>query len=74
MRALLQRVSEAQVCVDGAVIGQCGAGLMVLICAMQDDTEAQVEKLASKVAKCRIFQDENGKMNQSVAELAAVRW
>jgi D-tyrosyl-tRNA(Tyr) deacylase len=69
MRALLQRVSEAQVRVDGAVIGECGPGLMVLVCAMQDDTEAQVEKLASKVAKCRIFQDENGKMNQSVADI-----
>ncbi len=69
MRALLQRVSEAQVRVDGAVIGQCGPGLMVLVCAMQGDTEAQVEKLAAKVAKCRIFHDENGKMNKSVADI-----
>ncbi|MFY0618835.1 D-aminoacyl-tRNA deacylase [Shimia sp.] len=69
MRAVLQRVSEAQVKVDGALIGQCGPGLLLLVCAMQGDTEAQVEKLAQKVAKCRIFQDEHGKMNQSVVDI-----
>ncbi|MBO9477546.1 D-tyrosyl-tRNA(Tyr) deacylase [Shimia sp. R11_0] len=69
MRAVIQRVSEAQVRVDGTVIGQCGPGLMVLVCAMQGDTEAQAQKLAQKVAKCRIFQDENGKMNRSVIDV-----
>ncbi|MBO9397384.1 D-tyrosyl-tRNA(Tyr) deacylase [Shimia sp. R9_2] len=69
MRAVIQRVSEAQVRVDGEVIGACGAGVMVLVCAMQGDTEAQVVKLAGKVAKCRIFQDEAGKMNKSVVDI-----
>jgi D-tyrosyl-tRNA(Tyr) deacylase len=69
MRALLQRVSEAQVRVDGAVIGQCGPGLMILVCAMQSDTEANAEALAAKVSKCRIFHDEAGKMNRSVLDI-----
>lgn len=69
MRALLQRVSEAQVRVDGALIGQCGPGLMILVCAMQGDTEANAEALAAKVSKCRIFHDEAGKMNRSVLDI-----
>lgn len=69
MRALIQRVSEAQVRVDGEIIGECGTGLMVLVCAMQGDTETQAEKLAAKVAKCRIFQDSAGKMNKSVVDI-----
>ena len=51
MRALLQRVTEAQVAVDGVVIGQCGPGLMILVCAMQGDDEASADKLAQRVAK-----------------------
>ncbi|KPA21955.1 D-tyrosyl-tRNA(Tyr) deacylase [Shimia sp. SK013] len=69
MRALLQRVSEASVTVDGDVIGRSGPGLLVLICAMQGDTEAQADKLAAKVAKCRIFEDDAGKMNRSVLDI-----
>ena len=69
MRALLQRVSEAQVRVDGAMIGQCGQGLMILVCAMRGDTEANAETLAAKVSKCRIFHDEAGKMNRSVLDI-----
>ena len=69
MRAVLQRVSEASVHVDGAVVGQIGAGLMILVCAMQGDTEANADKLAAKVAKCRIFEDEAGKMNRSVLDI-----
>lgn len=69
MRALLQRVSEAQVHVDGALIGSCGAGLMILVCAMRGDTEANAEALATKVSKCRIFHDEQGKMNRSVVDV-----
>ncbi|GGE35153.1 D-aminoacyl-tRNA deacylase [Primorskyibacter flagellatus] len=69
MRVLLQRVSEARVRVDGAVVGQCRAGLLILVCAMQGDTEAQAEALAAKVAKCRIFQDDQGKMNRSVLDI-----
>ena len=49
MRALIQRVSEAQVRVEGQVIGQTGAGLLVLVCAMQGDQDAQAQALAAKV-------------------------
>ncbi|MEO0370711.1 MAG: D-aminoacyl-tRNA deacylase [Pseudomonadota bacterium] len=68
MRALLQRVSEASVHVDGHVIGETGAGLLILICAMQGDEEAQADQLAAKIAKLRIFQDEAGKMNRSLLD------
>ncbi|MBY6166949.1 D-tyrosyl-tRNA(Tyr) deacylase [Pseudooceanicola nitratireducens] len=69
MRAILQRVSEATVRVDGKVVGQCGPGLMILVCAMQGDTEANADLLAAKVSKCRIFEDEAGKMNRSVLDI-----
>ncbi len=68
MRALLQRVSRASVCVDGTVVGEIGPGLLILICAMQGDTQAQADKLAAKIAKLRIFQDEAGKMNLCVKD------
>jgi D-tyrosyl-tRNA(Tyr) deacylase len=70
VRALLQRVSRASVTVDGAVTGEIGPGLLILICAMQGDTEAQAEKLATKIAKLRIFKDDAGKMNLSVRDIA----
>ena len=69
MRALIQRVSEAEVRVDGAVIGATGAGLLVLVCAMQGDGAAEADALAAKVAKLRIFKDEAGKMNRSVRDM-----
>ncbi|MCR8547986.1 D-aminoacyl-tRNA deacylase [Salipiger sp. P9] len=69
MRALIQRVSEARVTVEGAVLGEVGPGLLVLICAMRGDGPAQAEKLAAKIAKLRIFQDAEGRMNRSVRDL-----
>lgn len=69
MRALLQRVSRASVSVDGAIIGKIDQGLLILVCAMQGDTLAEVEKLAGKIAKLRIFKDDAGKMNRSVADI-----
>src|SRR6056297_4048501 len=69
MRALIQRVSEASVSVEGEVLGEIGAGLLVLICAMQGDTEAQADKLAAKIAKLRIFKDDDGRMNRSVRDI-----
>lgn len=69
MRALIQRVTEASVTVDGAVIGEIGAGVMILICAMQGDTEAQADKLAAKIAKMRIFRDDQGRMNRSLLDV-----
>ncbi|WP_054005646.1 D-aminoacyl-tRNA deacylase [Cypionkella psychrotolerans] len=68
MRALLQRVSRASVSVDGAVVGEIGAGLLILVCAMQGDGEVQADKLAAKIAKLRIFKDAAGKMNLSVKD------
>ncbi|WP_170409034.1 D-aminoacyl-tRNA deacylase [Ruegeria arenilitoris] len=69
MRAVLQRVSRANVSVDGQVIGQTGPGLMILICAMQGDDEAKADQLAAKVSKLRIFKDDAGKMNRSVKDI-----
>ena len=69
MRAVLQRVSRASVTVEGAVCGEISKGLLILICAMQGDTEAEADKLAAKIAKLRIFQDEAGKMNLSVRDI-----
>ena len=69
MRVLLQRVSEASVEVDGETIGRCGRGVMILVCAMQGDTEAEARKLAAKIPKLRIFPDEDGKMNRSLRDV-----
>ena len=69
MRALIQRVSSASVTVGGATVGDIGPGLLILICAMQGDTEAQADRLAAKIAKLRIFKDEAGKMNRSVQDI-----
>lgn len=69
MRVLVQRVLEAAVKVDGETIGTCGQGLLVLVCAMRGDTEAEAQKLATKLSKLRIFQDEAGKMNLSVCDI-----
>jgi D-tyrosyl-tRNA(Tyr) deacylase len=69
MKALLQRVSEASVTVEGAVIAEIGPGLLVLLCAVAGDGEAEADGLARKVAKLRIFADEAGKMNRSVLDI-----
>ena len=69
MKALLQRVTRASVTVDGQIVGQIGPGLLILICAMPDDTEAEVDKLSAKIAKLRIFKDEVGKMNLSLRDM-----
>jgi D-tyrosyl-tRNA(Tyr) deacylase len=69
MIAVLQRVSEASVRVDGAVIGQIDAGLLVLLCAEKGDTEAVADKMLAKMLKLRIFSDEAGKMNLSVQDV-----
>ena len=70
MIAVLQRVSEARVVVDGAVVGEIGPGLLALGCAEPNDTEAVADKLLAKVLKLRIFSDEAGKMNKSVVDVA----
>ena len=68
MRALLQRVSEASVTVDETRIAEIGPGLLILACAMTGDTDDLPGKLAAKIAKLRIFQDEAGKMNLSLRD------
>jgi len=69
MRALIQRVTEAAVHVDGALIGATGPGLLVLVCAMEGDTDALPAQMAAKIAKLRIFKDDAGKMNRSVTDI-----
>lgn len=71
MRALVQRVSEASVTVDGVVVGSIGRGLCVLIGVTHDDTEATAAKLAEKVWHLRIFDDDAGFMNRSSADAGA---
>ena len=69
MRALIQRVTSAQVHVDGALIGQCQAGVLVLVCAMQSDGDDLPAKLATKISKLRIFKDDAGRMNRSLLDV-----
>ena len=69
MRAVIQRVTQASVEVDGEIIGKIGSGLLVLLGAAEGDTEADCEKLADKIARLRIFSDENGKTNLSVNDV-----
>jgi len=64
----LQRVTGASVTVEEAVIGEIGAGLLILVCAMQGDGEAEADKLAAKIGKLRIFRDPEGKMNLSLKD------
>ena len=69
MIAVLQRVSEASVRVDGAVIGQIGEGLLLLLCAEKGDTDAVADKMLAKILKLRIFSDPAGKMNLSLQDV-----
>lgn len=67
MRAVVQRVSRAQVIVDGETVGEIGRGLLVLLGVTHADTEADADYLAGKIAGLRIFEDETGKMNLDTA-------
>lgn len=69
MRAVLQRVTEARVHVGGALVGETGRGLLILVCAMAGDGEAQAERLAARIAKLRVFKDDQGKMNLSLRDI-----
>ena len=70
MKCVIQRVSQAQVRVCGEVIGEIGAGLLVLLCAERGDAEVQADKLLAKILKLRIFSDDDSKMNRSVQDVA----
>ena len=68
MRAIIQRVKEARVEVDGEVVGRIGEGMLVLLGAGKDDTEEDAGYLAEKILTLRIFEDSEGKMNLSVTD------
>ena len=69
MIALIQRVLEAAVTVDGRTVGAIGPGLLALVCAERGDTEASADRLLAKLLGYRVFSDEAGKMNRSVSSL-----
>jgi D-tyrosyl-tRNA(Tyr) deacylase len=69
MRTVIQRVSRAQVAVNGEIIGKIGRGLLVLLAVAKTDTESDADYLADKIIGLRIFEDEEGKMNRAVAEI-----
>lgn len=71
MIGLLQRVSEARVVVDGAAVGAIGRGLLVLACAERGDTDEQARRLVARLLGYRVFPDDAGRMNRSLADLAA---
>jgi len=69
MRALLQRVTEASVRVDDEIVGQIGAGVVVLLGVSSTDGEDQVDYMAHKIATLRLFNDEEGRMNRSLIDI-----
>jgi len=69
MRAVVQRVSRAQVTVEGRITGQVDAGLMILLGVGREDTSAVAVSMAEKAANLRIFEDEQGKMNKSLLDV-----
>ena len=69
MRAVVQRVSRAQVTVNGEIVGKIGLGLLVLLGVGRDDGEADATYLAEKIAGLRVFEDAEGKMNRSVQDV-----
>ncbi len=69
MIALIQRVREARVEVEGETVGACGYGLLILLGVDREDTEDDLARLADKLLKLRIFPDENDKMNRSIVDV-----
>src|SRR6202050_1361629 len=70
MRAIVQRVSRAQVAVDGEIVGEVGCGLLVFLGVTHADAEEDANYLADKIAGLRVFEDEDGKMNLDVAAVS----
>jgi len=69
MRAVIQRVKNASVSINGSTVGKCKAGYMILFCAMEGDVEQDIDLLAKKTVNLRVFEDENGKMNKSILDV-----
>ena len=69
MKAWVQRVNEASVTIDGETAASIGKGYLVLFSVTHDDTEAMADKLAQRLVKLRIFEDENGKTNRSLIDI-----
>jgi len=69
VRALVQRVTEASVHVEGEPVGRTGPGLLILVCAMQEDDDTRPAAMAAKIAKLRIFRDDEGRMNRSLLDV-----
>jgi D-tyrosyl-tRNA(Tyr) deacylase len=69
MRAVCQRVSEARVTVDGVVVGEIGPGLLVLLGVARDDSAADADRLAAKLARLRIFEGDDGKFDRGVLDV-----
>ena len=69
MRAVVQRVSRAAVRVDGEVVGACGRGLLVLVGARHEDTSQTAVRLAGKVARLRIFENDDGRFDRSLLDV-----
>ena len=70
MRTVIQRVSESSVTIDGSVHGAIGRGYMILVGIADSDDEAVINKMADKIARLRIFEDENGKMNLNLEQVS----
>ncbi len=68
MRAVVQRVKSASVTVDGELVSEIGAGVLIFLGVAHDDTATELEYIANKIANLRIFEDEDGKMNRSLLE------
>lgn len=69
MRAVVQRVTQASVTVDGELLGRIGKGLLILLGVADGDTRELTEKMADKICRLRIFEDENGKTSLSLADV-----
>ena len=69
MRALLQRVRTASVTIEGVIVGEIDHGLLIFVCAVPGDDEAITKSFAAKIAKIRIFQDDDGRMNRSLRDI-----
>ena len=69
MKALIQRVKQASVTIEGNTTGSIGQGLLVLLCAEKEDTDTQADKLLVKILKLRIFSDDQGKLNLSLKDI-----